>query len=330
MKHLGYILKRLRDMNYKAMFDMINHLHKKTGKGRMWLLWDMQRCATNYGAGYMDYNMFDMYDLTPAQRDTFLTRGRNNDFVRKYNDPTLMHLFRNKDEFNALFDGYIGREWVTTDDRERALAFMEKYPVFMAKSLSGIGGKGVQKLALADYDTPEQALDTIVAEMGKCLLEEVIVQHPAVSSVYPNAVNTLRCVTIYKDGEIHFVGTCFRIGNHGNVVDNFSSGGMVAPVDVKTGIVTDGGIDRPKNKFMIHPMTGTSIVGFQFPDWQAAMDMVTEAAKVVPGLRYVGWDIAFSDKGPVLVEGNEFPGHDLFQLPGHNPQKTGIMDRMEV
>ena len=42
------------------------------------------------------------------------------------------------------------------------------------------------------------------------------------------------------------------------------------------------------------------------------------------------WDIAFSDKGPVMVEGNEFPGHDLFQLPGHNPQKTGIMDRMEV
>lgn len=330
MKHIGYILKRLKDMNYKAMFEMIEHLHKKTGRGRLWLLWDMQRCATGYGAGYMDYNMFDMYDLTPAQRDTFLTRGRNNDFVRKYNDPSLMHIFHNKDEFNALFDKYVARDWCTTDEEEKALAFLEKHAVFMTKSLSGDGGKGVKKLAVAEFGTPAQALAAITAEMGKCLLEEVIVQHPAVSAVYPDSVNTVRCVTIYKDGEIHFVGTCFRIGNHGNVVDNFSSGGMVAPVDVKTGIVTDGGIDRPKNKFMVHPMTGTSIVGFQFPDWQAAMDMVTEAAKIVPGLRYVGWDIAFSDKGPVMVEGNEFPGHDLFQLPGHNPQKTGIMDRMEV
>ena len=187
----------------------------------------------------------------------------------------------------------------------------------------------MEKLTVADYESPEALYDALVAMEVPLLLEEVIVQHPAVSAVYPESVNTVRAVTIYKDGQIHFVGTCFRIGNHGNHVDNFSSGGMVAPVDHKTGIVTDGGIDRPKNKFMIHPQTGTSIVGFQFPDWEKAMDMVVRAAHKVPGLRYVGWDIAFSDKGPVMVEGNEFPGHDLFQLPGHNPQKTGIIDRMD-
>ena len=114
-------MNRLLDMNYKAMLDMINHLHKKTGKSRLWLLWDMQRCATNYGAGYMDYNMFDMYNLTPAQRDTFLTRGRNNDFVRKYNDPSLMHIFHNKNEFNAMFDEFVAREWVMMEDKEKAL-----------------------------------------------------------------------------------------------------------------------------------------------------------------------------------------------------------------
>ena len=285
MKHIGYIMKRLLDMNYKAMFEMINHLHKKTGKSRLWLLWDMQRCATHYGAGYMDYNMFDMYDLTPAQRDTFLTRGRNNDFVRKYNDPSLMHVFSNKNEFNELYSDLVKREWVMLADREKALAFLETHPEFMCKSVGGVGGKGVRKLAVADYGSPEQACDALWAEMGDCLLEEVIVQHPAVNAVYPESVNTLRCVTIYKEGEVHFIGTCFRIGNHGYHVDNFSSGGMVAPVDVKTGIVTDGGIDRPKNKYMVHPYTGTSIVGFQFPDWQEAMDMVTEAAKRMPGLR---------------------------------------------
>ena len=329
MKHIGYIMKRLLDMNYKAMFEMIDHLHKKTGKGRLWLLWDMKNCATNYGAGYMDYNMFDMYNLTPAQRDTFLTRGRNNNYVRMYNDPSLMHIFHNKNEFNAMFGEFVNRDWVMLADREKALDFLAKHPVFMCKSIAGDGGKGVRKLNVADYGSAQQTCDALWEEMGDCLLEELIVQHPAVSSVYPESVNTVRAVTIYKDGQVHFVGTCFRIGNHGNHVDNFSSGGMVAPVDHKTGIVTDGGIDRPKNKFMVHPMTGTSIVGFQFPDWQEAMDMVVRAAHKIPGLRYVGWDIAFSDHGPVMVEGNEFPGHDLFQLPGHNPQKTGIMDRME-
>ena len=59
---------------------------KKTGKSKLYLLWDMQRCARKYGAGYMDYDLFEMYNLTPAQRDTYITRGRNNDIVSKYNN----------------------------------------------------------------------------------------------------------------------------------------------------------------------------------------------------------------------------------------------------
>ena len=46
----------------------------------------MKDCAVKYGAGYMDYDLFEMYNLTPEQRDTYLTRGRNNALVVKYND----------------------------------------------------------------------------------------------------------------------------------------------------------------------------------------------------------------------------------------------------
>ena len=42
--------------------------------------------ATMPPLGYMDYDLFEMYNLTPEQRDTYLTRGRNNDIVVKYND----------------------------------------------------------------------------------------------------------------------------------------------------------------------------------------------------------------------------------------------------
>ena len=44
--------------------------HKKTGRSRLSLLWDMKDCAVNYGAGYMDYDLFEMYNLAPEQRDT--------------------------------------------------------------------------------------------------------------------------------------------------------------------------------------------------------------------------------------------------------------------
>ena len=73
-------------MDKKAMFDKIDSIHKKTGKSKAYLLYDMFKCARKYGAGYMDYDLFEMYNLTPEQRDTYITRGRNNELVGKYNN----------------------------------------------------------------------------------------------------------------------------------------------------------------------------------------------------------------------------------------------------
>ena len=48
MKDIRYVCKRLLDMNYKAMFQKLNSIHKKTGRSRLALLWDMKNCATRY------------------------------------------------------------------------------------------------------------------------------------------------------------------------------------------------------------------------------------------------------------------------------------------
>ena len=331
MKDLGYVFRRLLDMNYKAMWDMVRYLHKKTGKSRIWLLKDMMNCATNYGAGYMDYNLFEMYDLTPAQRDTYLTRGRNNALIRKYNDQEYVHIFNNKDEFNELFEEFLHRDWVLVkpENREKVLAFLRKHDRFMVKPLDGCCGRGVELVELSRYESPEAAFEALVSG-GAVELEELIIQHPQVSAVYPHAINTVRTVSITRDGVPHIICTYFRIGNGGRHVDNFNSGGMVAPVDEVTGIVKDRAIDKNKTLYENHPQTGTPIKGFQFPDWDKAMDMVRQAAVRVPQVGYVGWDVAFGVDGPMLVEGNNFPGHDIYQLPEHTPDKIGMMDKFRV
>lgn len=331
MKDLGYVFRRLLDMNYKAMWDMVNYLHKKTGKSRLWLLKDMKDCAVNYGAGYMDYNLFEMYALTPAQRDTYLTRGRNNALIRKYNDQSFVHIFNNKDEFNELFEEFLHRDWVLVkpENREKVLAFLAKHDRFMVKPLDGCCGKGVELVELSSYDSAEAAFEALVSG-DPVELEELIVQHSAVSAIYPHAINTVRTVSITKDGVPHIICTYFRIGNGGRHVDNFNSGGMVAPVDEVTGIVKDRAIDKNKTLYANHPQTGAPIQGFQFPDWDKAMEMVKQAAVRVPQVGYVGWDVAFGPDGPMLVEGNNFPGHDIYQLPEHTPDKIGMMGKFNV
>jgi hypothetical protein len=105
---------------------------------------------------------------------------------------------------------------------------------------------------------------------------------------------------------------------------------MVAPVDEKTGVVANRAVDKNKVLYECHPTTGAQIQGFRFPDWEKAMDMVKQASALIPELGYLGWDVAFTPDGPVLVEGNEFPGHDLYQLPAHTPNKIGIMSKFQI
>ena len=70
--------------------------------------------------------------------------------------------------------------------------------------------------------------------------------------------------------------------------------------------------------------------GFQLPYWEEAKKMVLDAALVNEHIHVVGWDVAFGEDGPCLVEGNDFPSHGLYQLPEHTPDKIGIMPRFNV
>lgn len=331
MGNLRYVLKRIKSMDKKAMFDKIKSIHKKTGKSRIYLLFDMQRCAMKYGAGYMDYDLFEMYNLNAKQRDTYITRGRNNELVSKYNDKSYFHIFENKNEFNELFKDYIKRDWISVKDspKESVIAFMEKHNEFMAKPIDGGCGHGIEKINTNDYNSLDEVYNKLIEGNNNFELEEVIKQHPDVSKIYPDAINTVRVVTILKDGVPHVICAYFRIGN-GKFVDNFNSGGMVAPVNEVTGEVMDRAIDKNKNSYETHPKTGARIKGFKFPDWDKAIEMCKEASKVVPQMGYIGWDVCFTPNGPIFVEGNEFPGHDIYQLPEHTPNKIGMMPKFNI
>lgn len=326
MPNLSYLIKRAANMDYKNMFTKINNIHKKTRKSRLSIFNDMRECAVKYGAGYSDYDLFEMYNLTAAERDTYITRGRNNDLIVKYNNQEYGHIFRNKVEFNNHFSEFIKRDFieVNTAKKEEVLKFMKKHKTFMAKPVTGTCGKGIEKINIKDYNSLDDIYLYLTREGMNFELEELIIQCDAVNEIYAGSINTVRIVTILDDDNTpHVICAYFRIGN-GKYVDNFNSGGMVAPVDEETGTVIDKAIDKQKNLYENHPATGTLIKGFKFPDWDKAVKMVKKASFKVPEMRYIGWDVCFSIKGPVLVEGNEYPGHDIYQLPEHTHNKVGI------
>lgn len=328
MGKVKYLMGRLMRMNYRNMFRTVADLHNKTGRSRSWLFADMINCGLRYGAGYRDYSLCAFYNLTPAQRATYVTRGVNNRIVRLCNDPGWYHCMEDKTEFNRLYGEFVHRGWLDMQSctYDGFAEFMDGRDTIISKPAASTCGKGIEKLRKGDFDSLKAMYDHL-KNSGAGLIEDVIAQHPALSRLYPNSVNTYRIATIIRNGVPRIVYAFIRIGNGGRFVDNLNSGGMAAPVDVETGVITYPAFDKDNHYYEVHPATGCPIAGYPLPYWRESVEMCLEAAQVVPQLGYVGWDVAVSADGPQLIEGNHFPGHDILQMPPHVPDGVGMLPR---
>jgi len=64
-----------------------------------------------------------------------------------------------------------------------------------------------------------------------------------------------------------------------------------------------------------------------------AVKMIKELALIVPEVRYVGWDIALTDKGWVLIEGNDkgmFVGIQKTTQKGFRPVINRILNELDL
>ena len=331
MSRLTYFFKRLVRMDWKAMWKTTGLLKERSGRSRLWLLCDMLKCAVKYNAGYVDYKIAQMYRLNDAQRRTVITRGISNSIVRRMNDKAYWHFFDDKTQFNQLFAKWIPRKWLLIGDDTDMNALREMcdtLPQMIGKPLEGSSGQGIQKYLPEDWkDGPEAFCARLKAD-GIGILEEIVVQHPAMASLCPTSVNTCRIATLLGDKQQGIVYAFLRIGN-GKVMDNVDCGGMAARIDLATGELKTVGADKQGNTFEKHPMTGTPIVGFRIPYWEEAKAMCLEAAQKVPQMRFVAWDVAITENGPTFIEGNSFPSHAIPQFAAHYPDGIGILPEFE-
>lgn len=332
-----YILSRIQKMNFSSMGDLAQVVADRSGKPKALVMLDMVWCGVRYQAGYTDYELFKMERTNAKQRKTFVTRGVNDKLVARYNDAAYRHIFVNKDEFNERFSDFLGRDWMriakSGDDfdleaeAEKLRKFCAGKDEIVAKPRDGMCGKGVEMLRPADY-TDYSLFYKDLQDMGTGLLEEKIRQHPDMAKLYPDSINTLRMVTLNNGRAVSLVLAICRIGNGGRV-DNFLNGGMMTRIDTDSGKLLYDAVDAKNEVYASHPLTGVPFAGYPIPMWEQCVAFAKKAATVVPQVGYVGWDLAVTPDGPVLVEGNEFPGHCLYQLPPHTPDNYGVMPLFE-
>lgn len=283
---------------------------------RIYIFLDVVWATFLYGGAIDDYFLYNFYQRSHAGRRLFNVWRKRRRIINICNRKEDRVIFNNKAMFNSFFAAFIQRDWLNTQECSFAefADFAGRHPRFFAKPVVGSFGAGARIVDSAAEDL--QALFSRLAE-EKMLVEEIIQQHREMAEFHPASVNSFRVMTLMDaDGVVKVKTASLRYGNDGRCADNLFQGGIVALLDIATGLVVTTAVDVNSKRYVRHPFSDKAVVGFKAPFWNKILATATAAAKVVPSVRYVGWDVAVGAGGEIIiVEGNCAADADLTEMP---------------
>lgn len=148
------------------------------------------------------------------------------------------------------------------------------------------------------------------------LVQPVIRQHEVLRRINPSCVNPVRIDTLLLREQIVHNFAVLCVGNGTNSAYG-GEGRLLVKIDLDTGklapfgkVLTTAG-DRT---VYAHPVSRASFANVTLPFWSEVKALVHSAAPLLYPLRSIGWDVAITPNGPLLIEANHDQELCRFQL----------------
>lgn len=303
----------------REIIHTLSDISQQTNYSFLQLALAFTRCFLTRHTQIEEFQTLRLYDRSNLQLSHYLTYYQSCRFSDRLNAAATKEdiaIFNDKHLFNTTFHSFIHRHWLYLPDStpEQIRSFIECNETFLVKACVSTQGKNIFK-----FDNKTVSITDFLAEYQNkpYILEAYIHQHPVLSAVNSSSVNTVRFVAAKKGNRVQFIGAGLRCGGNDQFVDNFHHGGAAYPIDMETGIITGPGITLKGNNIIRHPTTGHIMPGLQIPHWDMVLNTVRSAALCIPHIGYVGWDLAITEDGVELIEGNvNYPGTTTIQLDG--------------
>lgn len=210
-------------------------------------------------------------------------------------------------EINALGEIFHGGKWKTL----KQVLENDNQVHYFCKLKDGNQGRGH---VIIDYQNgkfykagKEQPDEEVYKELENHIIEPLIVQHEELNKVYDKAVSNIRLVTISHHGEIILYAQAILVGARGGSVSNLGFGGIIIGID-SNGLMKEQGIYKSASGFgstKQHPDSGVVFSGFQIPMWQNAVELAKKGHAALRDIHSIGWDIAITPQGPIIIEAND-------------------------
>ena len=202
------------------------------------------------------------------------------------------------------------------DDVRRFLREQANYPVF-GKPFNAACSLGTAKITGYDreHDTviigggeliPVDAFAKMIDDLDHdYIFQTLMLPHPEIVKLIGPCVSCVRMFVIYDEDGCTLHRAAWKIPADANHADNFwRPGNMVAGIDAESGRIVKTMLRTPAGIEPIeaHPLTGVDFGSMVFPQWDQMRETVLAAAVNFSGSPFQGWDVAMTDRGPVLVE----------------------------
>lgn len=259
----------------------------------------------------------------------FYPNGRNANLEDKIifnqhllsNDINTPIVFANNDRYHVQVqnDGIVVNSKKDLSDLIIRLLNEARSESIFIKPVEGEGGKHSFKFNKSNLSNDAQIIELYDLMNGEnFIFQEAIIQHESINQIYPESVNTLRVHTFFdrKTGEVDIASALMRFGYGGHVIDNGSSGGMFIPINIETWSLSKNARSYLKsggNTFSKHPDTNYKFNDTILPYREETYEIVKEASHLFSN-DFIGWDIAITDKGPMIIEGNDGPHMIMAQM----------------
>lgn len=254
------------------------------------------------------YEEYFFYDCKNCDVSSFISDAERWQYYHRLNGKKAFDIFIDKIATYELFSDLYGRECAKITDASSFYAYVEQHPVFVYKRIDGSLGKGVR---LIDASKNKEAVWSELCDSAPFVVEEPIKQGAAMAALHPHSVNTLRISTILTGSgnetyKVNVLAPFAKVGQKGSFVDNGGSGGILVAISPEGKFFTDG-IDEYCTVYTEHPDTKITFKGYEIPEFDKVLKLAeTAALRIKTDARIVGWDLAYSENGWVIVEGNAF------------------------
>jgi Sugar-transfer associated ATP-grasp len=216
--------------------------------------------------------------------------------------------------------------------RDELRAFLlqpEAYPLFgkPVESFQSLGslalsGCDAQTRELVGTDGRRTGVETLLDAVEKhysagYVFQKLLSSHRDLVPAIGPRLATVRIVTIATPTGPKVFRVGWKLPAGGNDADNFwRAGNLLAGLDLETGCVgrVTSGTGFEMKDVLHHPDTGADLIGLPIPNWPDLKAVALEGARLLRHFAIVGWDMASTDQGPVIVEANETPDFTLLQM----------------